>query len=74
MVMVTECIDTGCLHRYWIPRQNLRFTRQQIVLDIVPGPDDPPRNERFTAAVGSSAFVPPRRRHLPAPWNRWLQM
>jgi hypothetical protein len=34
MAIVTECMDTGCLRRYWIPRQKLRLARQKIVLDI----------------------------------------
>eukprot|EP00978_Attheya_sp_CCMP212_P000595 scaffold1164_cov38-Attheya_sp.AAC.1 len=34
MAIVTKCMDTGCLHRYWIPRLKLRLARQKIVLDI----------------------------------------
>eukprot|EP00978_Attheya_sp_CCMP212_P014414 scaffold36707_cov61-Attheya_sp.AAC.3 len=30
MAIVTECMDTGCLRRYWIPRQKLRLARQKI--------------------------------------------
>eukprot|EP00978_Attheya_sp_CCMP212_P020134 scaffold57235_cov58-Attheya_sp.AAC.8 len=53
MAIVTECIDTGCLHRYWIPRQKLRRAKGRkscwtFHFRIVPGPDANPAGQFYS--------------------------